>query len=122
MPPIKEFYGPLMHALEGDDYKGDTNGEFNRQMFQLEWEDKTEPAQMLPMVHFAEHVMNKQGVSEDFWDFLAPVIDASKFNFQYLGAGLNTAPTRSNTKFVGTCGHGKSPHVQIPVEKVKKTL
>ena len=46
MPPMKEFYGPLMRALEGDAYEGDQNGEFSRQMFELEWENKAVPAQI----------------------------------------------------------------------------
>ena len=97
MPPIKEFYGPLMCALEGESYEGDLSGEFSRQMFNLQWKNKSVAAQMLTVVHFAEHVLNKQGVSEDFWDILAPVISV-KFNLRYLGARINTTPPRSNTK------------------------
>ena len=66
MPLIKEFYGPLMRAIEGDAYEPDQNGEFSRQMFEIEREKKQVAAQVLSMVHFAEHVMNKQEVSVDF--------------------------------------------------------
>ena len=124
MPPIKEFYGPLMRALDGDAYESDENVEFSRQMFQIEWENKAVAAQMLSMVHFAEQVRNKQGVTEDFWDVLAPVISGSKFNFQYLGAALTPTPTpvnRMNSNYVGKRGHGKSPCLQLPVPQVNET-
>ena len=44
-------------------------------MFELKWEKKAVHAQLLSMVHFAEHVLNKQRVSIDFWDVIAPVRD-----------------------------------------------
>ena len=114
-PPLKELYGPLMNALRGDEFEGDENGEFSKQVFEKDWEGKRVPAMMLSMVPFAEHVLNQQGVSMDFWDVLAPVIGASKFNFRYLGEAPNQGtPTRTKTKHVSKRGHGKSPRVEVP--------
>ena len=64
---------------------------------------------MLNIVRFGEFVAGKQGVSEKFW--------GNKFNFRYLGARMNTTPPRSNSKYVGKRGHGKSPRIKMPVEK-----
>ena len=75
-------------------------------------------AMMLSMVHFANHVLNTQGVSQDFWDVLAPVIGASKFNFRYLGDAPNQGtPTGKRTKHVGKRGHGKSPRMEVTAGK-----
>ena len=78
------------------------------------WERKRVSAMMLSMVPFANHVLNRQGVSVDFWDVLAPVIGASKFNFRYLGDAPNQGtPTGTKTKHVSKRGHGKSPRVEV---------
>ena len=101
-----------MSALQGEAFEGDVNGEFSRRMFELEWENNAVHAQVLSMVYFAEHVLNKQGVSIDLWDVLAPVIGASKFNFRYLGEAPNpTTPPRTKSKHVSK----RDPRVQLPV-------
>ena len=71
--------------------------------------------QVLNIVHFAEFVRNKQGVSEQFWEVLSPVVGASKFNFRYLGEAKS--PNRPNQKHVARRGHGKSPRKSIVQEE-----
>ena len=118
IPPLKEFIGPFLNALRGDGYEGDENGEFSRQAFVMDWEGKRVTATMLSMVPFANHVLNVQGVSVDFWDVLAPVIGASKFNFRYLGdAPIQGTPTGLKTKHTSKRGHGKSPRVEVTAGK-----
>ena len=89
----------MMNALRSDKFEGDEHGEFSRQGFEMVWEGKRVSAMMLSMVPFANHVLNRQGVSVDFWDVLAPVIGASKFNFRYLRDAPNQGtPIGTKTK------------------------
>jgi len=119
-PPLKEFLGPLVAALEGDTYAGDKTGAFSKQSFVISWEGKKMMGQVLNLVHFAEFVRNRQGVSEQLWEVLSPVVGASKFNFRYLGEAKS--PNRPNQKHVARRGHGKSPRKQIWQEEEKESL
>ena len=114
-PPLKEFMGPLIAALEGESYGGDKSGAFSKQSFIMSWEGKKIMGQVLNMVHFAEFVRNRQGVSEQFWEVLSPVVGASKFNFRYLGDAKS--PNRPKQKHVARRGHGKSPRKAIVQEE-----
>ena len=113
-PPLKEFIGPLIAGLEGEAYGGDKTGAFSKQAFVMSWEGKKVMGQVLNIVHFAEFVRNKQGVSEQFWEVLSPVVGASKFNFRYLGEAKS--PNRPNQKHLAQRGHGKSPRKSIVQE------
>ena len=107
--------GPLIAALEGESYGGDKSGAFSKQSFIMSWEGKKIMGQVLNMVHFAEFVRNRQGVSEQFWEVLSPVVGASKFNFRYLGDAKS--PNRPKQKHVARRGHGKSPRKAIVQEE-----
>ena len=61
MPPLKEFFGPLMAMLAGDRYAGDASGAFSKQLFFMNWEGKQVMGQVLNIVHFGKLVANKQG-------------------------------------------------------------
>ena len=71
--------------------------------------------QMLNIVRFAELVAEKQGVSERFWEVLAPVVGGNKFNFRYLGEPKS--PNRPKQKHVARRGHGKSPRKPVVEEE-----
>ena len=90
-------------------------GHFSKQSFIMSWEGKKIMGQVLNMVHFAEFVRNRQGVSEQFWEVLSPVVGASKFNFRYLGDAKS--PNRPKQKHVARRGHGKSPRKAIVQEE-----
>ena len=111
MPPIKEFFGPLMAALDGDSYASDSKGAFTKQSFVVMWEGKKVMGQLLNIVRFAQLVAEKQGVSERFWEVLAPVVGGNKFNFRYLGEVKS--PNRPKQKHVARRGHGKSPRKAV---------
>ena len=113
MPPMKEFFGPLMATLDGDSYASEPNGAFTKQSFIVMWEGKKVMGQVLNIVRFGELVAEKQGVSEKFWELLAPVVGGNKFNFRYLGEAKS--PIRPNTKHVARRGHGKSPRKPVDV-------
>ena len=57
--------------------------------FPVVWEGKERACLALGLEAFAEHVKNRQGVSEDFWRILAPVIGGSLHNFRYLSEKAN---------------------------------
>jgi len=114
-PPLKEFIGPLIAGLEGEAYGGDKTGTFSKQAFLMSREGKQVMGQVLNIVHFAEFVRNKQGVSEQFWEVLSPVVGASKFNFHYLGEAKS--PNRLNQKHVARRGYGKSRRKSIVQEE-----
>ena len=81
------------------------------------WEEKEITCLALGLQAFAQHVRNRQGVSEEFWRILAPVIGGSLQNFRYLSEKQNDAQvpnvamvgTPKNQKTVTRKGHGKSP-------------
>ena len=114
LPPMKDFFGPVMATLDGDSYAGDPSGAFTKQSFTLSWEGKKVMGQMLNIVWFAKLVGQKQGVSERFWELLSPVVGGNKFNFRYLGAPKS--PNGLKQKHVTRRGHGKSPCKQVVEE------
>ena len=116
MPPLKEFFGPLMATLAGDSYASDVSGAFTKQSFIMNWERKKVLGQLLNIVRFGELVAQKQGVSEKFWDFLSPVVVRNKFNFRYLGELKSR--NRPKQKQMARRGHGKSP-CKVVVEEEK---
>ena len=76
--------------------------------------------QMLNIVRFAELVAEKQGVSERFWEVLAPVVGGNKFNFRCLGEPKS--PNGPKQKHVARRGHGKSPRkAVVEEEKLEET-
>ena len=77
--PLQEFYGPLMATLHGDSYASDASRAFSKQLFFMNWEGKQVIGQVLNIVHVAKLVAYKQGVTEKFWELLAPVVGGNKF-------------------------------------------
>ena len=65
-PPMKEFFQPLMAALDGDSYASEPNGAFTKQPFIVMWEGKQVMGQVLNIVQFGQLVAETQGVSEKF--------------------------------------------------------
>ena len=80
------------------------------------WEGKERACLALGLQAFAQHVRNRQGVSEEFWRILAPLIGGSLQNLLYLSEKQNDAQvpnvamvgTPKNQKTVTRKGHGKS--------------
>ena len=119
---MKECFRPLMAALDGDSYASEPNGAFTKQLFIVMWEGKQVMGQVLNIVRFGQLVAEKQGVSEKFWELLAPVVGGNKFNFRYLGEAKS--PIRPKTKHAARRGHGKSPRKAVDVveeDKVEET-
>ena len=115
LPPLKYFFGPLMETLDGESYASDPSGAFSKQSFVMSWEGKRIMGQLLNIVWFAEMVAQKQGVSERFWELLAPVVGGKKFNFRYLGEAKS--PNRPKQKHVARRGHGKSARKGVVEEE-----
>jgi hypothetical protein len=116
MPPMKEFFGPLMAALDGDSYASEPNGAFTKQSFIVMWEGKQVMGQVLNIVWSTGS--REAGCFREVLGGPGPCSRGNKFNFRYLGEAKS--PIRPKTKHVTRRGHGKSPRKAVDVVEEDK--